>query len=261
MMRVLLVEDSDPLRQLFARLLKGNGFEVREAANGREALDCLPNFVPDIVVTDLMMPVVDGFELIRQLRAMPTTAVVPVVVMTAGEANDTESEVRRAGAAEFLAKPFDFRTLLDRVGGFRALERFDSLGCAQASEIHPPDPPFARGGVRGSRWPAAASRSCKGRAGGSASWLSRVRPARSFTKPQSLSRLIGQLPLRILERCLEKISPRSSIPGFRTRSWPFFTTAMKPSHISSLTPDPTSPASGAGSGCGNAPSCRSGRRP
>ena len=115
-MRVLLVEDSDPLRYLFARMLTGNGFEVCEASNGREALDCLPDFEPEVVVTDLMMPIIDGFELIRQLRAMPAMAVVPVVAMTAGETNDAEREARRAGAVEFLAKPFDFRTLVERIG-------------------------------------------------------------------------------------------------------------------------------------------------
>jgi PleD family two-component response regulator len=77
-MRVLLVEDSSELRRLFARVLEGNGFEVCEAANGREALDCLPGFVPDVILTDLMMPVLDGFELIRRLRAMPTMAEVPI---------------------------------------------------------------------------------------------------------------------------------------------------------------------------------------
>jgi DNA-binding response OmpR family regulator len=118
-MRILLVEDSDALRHLFSRVLKAKGFEVREAANGQEALDCLSGFEPDVVLTDLMMPVIDGFELIRQLRAIPTMAAVPVVVMTAGAAGDAECEARRAGAADFLAKPFDFRTPLDRVVGFQ----------------------------------------------------------------------------------------------------------------------------------------------
>jgi CheY-like chemotaxis protein len=112
MMRVLLVEDSSDLRSLFARVLKGNGFEVCEAANGREALDCLPGFEPDVVLTDLMMPEVDGFELIRRLRAMPTMAEVPIVAMTAAAGDETEAEVRRAGVTEFLEKPFDSRSLL-----------------------------------------------------------------------------------------------------------------------------------------------------
>lgn len=114
-MRVLLVEDSSDLRQLFARVLKGKGFEVCEAANGREALDLLPGFDPDVILTDLMMPEIDGFELIRRLRAMPSMAGVPIVAMTAAATSQAECDVRRAGAADLLAKPFDSRALLDRL--------------------------------------------------------------------------------------------------------------------------------------------------
>jgi CheY-like chemotaxis protein len=114
-MRVLLVEDSANLRHLFARVLKGIGFEVCEAANGREALECLAGFEPDVVLTDLMMPEVDGFELIRRLRAMPSMAEVPIVAMTAAATTEAEREARRAGAPDLLAKPFDSRALLDRL--------------------------------------------------------------------------------------------------------------------------------------------------
>src|SRR5512135_1049026 len=103
------------LRRLLARVLERNGLEVCEAANGREALDCLPGFVPDVILTDLMMPVLDGFELIPRLRAMPTMVEVPIVAMTASASYEAEREVRRAGAADLLAKPIDSRVLLDRL--------------------------------------------------------------------------------------------------------------------------------------------------
>ena len=117
-MRVLLVEDSPDLRYLFARVLKGNGFEVCEAANSREALACLPVFEPEIIVTDLMMPELDGFEFIRRVRSMPSMLEVPIVVMTAAATDETESKVRRAGVAEFLEKPFDTRALLSTLKDF-----------------------------------------------------------------------------------------------------------------------------------------------
>src|SRR4051794_34280342 len=85
LMRILLVEDSDALRNLFARMLKRRGFEVREAADGWSALECLAEFRPELILTDIMMPGLDGFGLIRHLRAMPEMAGVPVVVMTAGD--------------------------------------------------------------------------------------------------------------------------------------------------------------------------------
>src|SRR4051794_27915820 len=117
-MRILLAEDSEPLRDLFSRLLRGDGFEVRAAADGRAALDCLEDFEPDLVLTDLMMPALDGLGLLRQLRSMPGTAAVPVVVMSAGATPEAEREARSAGAAEFLTKPVDSAMLRDCIGGY-----------------------------------------------------------------------------------------------------------------------------------------------
>src|SRR3954453_17102387 len=82
-MRILLVEDAPFLRYAFGRLLRMHGFEVKEANDGREALACVPKFRPQLVVTDLMMPGMDGIELIRRLRADPETASLPVVAITA----------------------------------------------------------------------------------------------------------------------------------------------------------------------------------
>ena len=114
-MRVLLAEDNDALRQLFAQVLKRNGFELREASNGWEALDCLADFEPDVVLTDLMMPGMGGIEFIRRLRAMPSRARIPVVIMTAAATNEARHDAFRVGAVDFLEKPLDSRTLLDRV--------------------------------------------------------------------------------------------------------------------------------------------------
>ena len=127
-MRVLLVEDTDDLRHLFARVLKARGFEVRAAADGHEALACLAEFVPDVVVTDLMMPRLDGVELIRRLRAMPATADVPIVAMTAATTSEAVHEVHQAGVADLLAKPLDSQTLFDRIGGLCRFSRPKPLG-------------------------------------------------------------------------------------------------------------------------------------
>jgi CheY-like chemotaxis protein len=117
-MRVLLVEDSDSLRRLFARVLMARGYEVHEAADGLEALGCLHRFVPDLVLTDLMMPGLDGFELIRRVRTMPDLAEVPVVAMTAGASSEAEREARLGGASDYLAKPIDAHALLNRLGRY-----------------------------------------------------------------------------------------------------------------------------------------------
>jgi CheY-like chemotaxis protein len=113
--RVLLVEDAPYLRYAFGRLLRLHGFEVQEAENGCEALDCLATFQPELVITDLMMPMMDGLELISRLRLDPRTAGLPVVMITADATAPNEHRAREAGADEFLAKPIDLSTFLDRL--------------------------------------------------------------------------------------------------------------------------------------------------
>ncbi|MEA2567983.1 MAG: hypothetical protein QOD49_3160 [Actinomycetota bacterium] len=117
-MRILLVEDAPFLRYAFGRLLRMHGYEVMEANDGRAALDCLPRFRPQLVLTDLMMPVMDGVELIERLRADPETAELPIVAITADDSEQAERRARRAGAADFLAKPVDMPELLDRLRAF-----------------------------------------------------------------------------------------------------------------------------------------------
>ena len=113
--RVLLVEDAPFLRYAFGRLLRLHGFDVMEANDGREALACLSKFRPQLIVTDLMMPGMDGVELIKRLRADPETADLPVVAITAEATEQAEQRARRAGVDDFLAKPIDLPTLLDRL--------------------------------------------------------------------------------------------------------------------------------------------------
>ncbi|WP_422926916.1 response regulator [Singulisphaera sp. PoT] len=103
------------MRYAFGRLLRLNGFDVREANDGQEALDCVYDFQPQLVVTDLMMPVMDGVELIHRLRSDPRTADLPVLAITADASEQTEMKAREAGAVEFVTKPVDLPTLLDRL--------------------------------------------------------------------------------------------------------------------------------------------------
>jgi putative two-component system response regulator len=113
--RLLLVEDAPFLRYAFVRLLKMHGFEVLAVNDGREALDCVNDFHPQLVVTDLMMPGMDGLELIRKLRANPRTADLPVLAISADTSRNTEQSAREAGAVDFVSKPIDMPTLLDRL--------------------------------------------------------------------------------------------------------------------------------------------------
>jgi len=98
------------------------GFDVREATDGREALDAVPDFKPHLVLTDLMMPVMDGVELIRRLQADSNTKPIPIVAITADATEQAERQARDAGAVDVITKPIDLPALLDRL---RLLDIFD----------------------------------------------------------------------------------------------------------------------------------------
>jgi CheY-like chemotaxis protein len=113
--RVLLVEDAPFLRYAFGRLLRLEGFEVKEVNDGQEALDSLSTFQPDLVLTDLMMPVMGGVELITKIRSDPETASIPIVAITADVTEQAERNARKAGALDVITKPIDLTALLERL--------------------------------------------------------------------------------------------------------------------------------------------------
>jgi CheY-like chemotaxis protein len=113
--RVLLVEDAPFLRYAFGRLLRTHGYDVMEAGDGQEALECVSYFQPDLVITDLMMPVMDGVELIEALRNNPDTADLPVLAVTADGSARFQERARAAGAQAVLAKPIDFPSFLEHI--------------------------------------------------------------------------------------------------------------------------------------------------
>jgi CheY-like chemotaxis protein len=112
---VLLVEDAPFLRYAFGRLLRIHGYDVMEANDGIEALERIESFHPHLVVTDLMMPGMDGVELIRRVRANPITAATPIIAITADSTIQTEERARTAGADDLIAKPVELPALLDRL--------------------------------------------------------------------------------------------------------------------------------------------------
>jgi CheY-like chemotaxis protein len=114
-LRVLLVEDAPFLRYAFGRLLRREGFDVKEVNDGQEALDCLASFRPELVLTDLMMPVMDGVELIAHIRADPDYESVPVVAITADITDRAARRAREAGAVDVITKPVDLAWLLNRL--------------------------------------------------------------------------------------------------------------------------------------------------
>lgn len=109
---IMTVDDSASMRQMVRLALSGAGYQVVEAADGREALDKVGAAQPHMVVTDLNMPVMDGLTLIRQLRALPTFRGVPIVFLTTESDEGRKREAKEAGATGWLTKPFKQEQLL-----------------------------------------------------------------------------------------------------------------------------------------------------
>jgi CheY-like chemotaxis protein len=113
--RVLIVEDDANSRWALCALLKRLGFDCRAASNGQEALELVRSFHPEAVIMDLMMPVLDGVEATRRLKADARTRDIPVLAVTANATPGGRSAARRAGADEFLTKPVVLTELLEHL--------------------------------------------------------------------------------------------------------------------------------------------------
>ena len=112
---VLLVEDDTETREIMARTLEKSGWVVSEAENGQEALDILGSLEPRLILLDLMMPVMDGFDFLAELRAKPEWQQIPVIVVTAKDLTKDDRD-RLAGKEEVLEKnAYTREQLLQRV--------------------------------------------------------------------------------------------------------------------------------------------------
>src|SRR5579872_762660 len=120
--RILLADDNADMRQYVRRLL-GDNYEVLAVANGKEALAALATFPPDLVLTDVMMPELDGFGLLRELRRSDATATIPVILLAARAGEEARIEGLEIGADDYLVKPFTARELLARVSAHIMLGR------------------------------------------------------------------------------------------------------------------------------------------
>ena len=114
MFKVLIAEDDRELRQLFEHVLVKNGYSVKGVANGQEALDALDTGYYDVIISDIMMPVVDGYELVRELRE--SGANIPVLMITAKDAFDDMRLGFASGTDDYMVKPVNVNEMVLRVG-------------------------------------------------------------------------------------------------------------------------------------------------
>jgi two-component system chemotaxis response regulator CheY len=116
--RILLVDDAKTMRMLLSLALKNAGFDIIEAENGNDALKKLDDFDIEMVITDVIMPEMDGIELIRHIRANPKYRFIPIIMMTAETEKDDDHAGMRAGATAWISKPFKPEQLLKLIGRF-----------------------------------------------------------------------------------------------------------------------------------------------
>jgi PAS domain S-box-containing protein len=129
-----VADDNADMRLYLGRLL-GGAYEVEEVADGEAALAVARERPPDLVLADVMMPEVDGFGLLRELRADPRTRTVPVVLLSARAGEESRVEGLAAGADDYLVKPFSARELLARVGAHLEMARVRREAARRESEL------------------------------------------------------------------------------------------------------------------------------
>lgn len=112
---ILAVDNSRTMRDLLRVALAPRGFEVHLATDGEHALDVLSSLNPDVIITDINMPRLDGFGLIANLRARDDTRRTPIIVLTTESAPDLRERARAAGASGWIVKPFDETKLVAAV--------------------------------------------------------------------------------------------------------------------------------------------------
>ena len=113
MLKILIAEDDRELRQLFSHVLTKNGYVVKGVSNGKEALDAMDNDYFDLIITDIMMPIMDGYTLVQQLR--DTGNITPVLMITAKDAFDDMNQGFVSGTDDYMVKPVNVNEMLLRV--------------------------------------------------------------------------------------------------------------------------------------------------
>jgi DNA-binding response OmpR family regulator len=132
--RILVVDDVPENVRLLDAVLSSYGYEVLQATDGRTALELATTAEPDLVLLDVLMPGVDGYEVCRRLREREETAVLPVIMLTASDGQEKTKAIE-AGADDFIPKPFDRDELLTRIRSLLRIKRYHDTIKAQAAEL------------------------------------------------------------------------------------------------------------------------------
>jgi two-component system cell cycle response regulator DivK len=116
--RILVVEDQEDNRRTVRDLLTTSDYEVIEAENGEEALAAVARQPPDLILMDIQLPILDGYEATRRIKADPLLSSIPIIAMTSYALSRAEEKARAAGCDEFVPKPYSPRQLLAMIRKF-----------------------------------------------------------------------------------------------------------------------------------------------
>ena len=115
MTKILLVEDNEANRDMLSRRLRRKGFEVTIAIDGQQGLDCASQERPDLILMDMSLPILDGWETTRRLKANSQTAHIPIVALTAHAMSGDRERALEAGCDDYDTKPVEFGRLLEKI--------------------------------------------------------------------------------------------------------------------------------------------------
>ena len=113
--RILVVEDQEDNRQILRDLLGSIGYEMVEAENGEEALSVAAAEQPDLILMDIQLPLLDGYEATRRIKANPALAKIPIIAITSYALSGDEEKARAAGCDDYVTKPYSPRALLAKI--------------------------------------------------------------------------------------------------------------------------------------------------
>src|SRR3954451_25231718 len=117
---ILVVEDQEDNRQILRDLLDNANFEMVEAENGEEALVAVAKRRPDLILMDIQLPILDGYEVSRRIRADPALRSIPIIAVTSYALSGDEAKARQAGCDDYVTKPYSPRQLLAKVREYLA---------------------------------------------------------------------------------------------------------------------------------------------
>jgi two-component system cell cycle response regulator DivK len=125
MLKILLVEDNEMNRDMLSRRLKRRGYEVVIAVDGGEGLALAQSEAPDLILMDMSLPVLDGWEATRRLKAAPETRAIPIIALTAHAMSSDREKALEVGCDDYASKPIELGQLLAKI------EAFQSKGATQ----------------------------------------------------------------------------------------------------------------------------------